>query len=366
MVYYYFLMDHRLRSLADSTPCCPRPGTRGKQAHPLWVVIVFVMLPAPAAAAQGEVPVTVRPLSELAIYPTREAPATVISLNDSLVASEVAGRIAELPVRVGDVVDKGALIAHLDCEDYALERRRLEAASAALDARRQFARFQLQSARSLALKQNVSEELLNQRQSEMAALNAEWEQQQAGLALAARKVEKCEIRAPFKALVLERMADLAEWRNVGEPLVRLIDLDSIEVSAQVLAGDVEAMKGGGALAFADGGQRYALRLRAAVPAVTARSRTREVRLTFEGPPALPGTAGRMIWRSDRPHVPPDLLVERDGRLGVFAINDSHARFHPLEGALEGRPAPALLPGNTAIVVDGRYALRDGDAVAVEP
>jgi RND family efflux transporter MFP subunit len=360
-------MNRRLCLTRGVKPYHPSPVRRGATtAGALVLALLSALSKAAPLEAQEPIPVSVSPLAELAIYPTREAPATVISLNDSLVASEVSGRIAELPVRVGEVVDKGALIARLDCEDYALERRRLEAALAALDARRQFARFQLQSARSLAVKQNVSEELLNQRQSEMAALNAEWEQQQAGLALAARKVDKCEIRAPFKALVLKRMADLAEWRNAGEPLVRLIDLDSIEVSAQVLASDVEAMKGGGALAFIDDGQRYPLSLRAAVPAVTTRSRTREVRLTFEGPAALPGTAGTMIWRSDRPHVPPDLLVERDGRLGVFAINDGHARFHALQGALEGRPAAAPLPQTTAIVVDGRYALRDGDPVTVGP
>jgi hypothetical protein len=45
-------------------------------------------------------------------------------------------------------------------------------------------------------------------------------------------------------------------------------------------------------------------------------------------------------------------------------NDSHARFLPVPGALEGRPVPVDLPSSTMIIVDGRFGVQDGDALVV--
>ena len=75
-----------------------------------------------------------------------------------------------------------------------------------------------------------------------------------------------------------------------------------------------------------------------------------------------GASGRIHWRSASAYLPADLLVRRDGRLGVFLVNDSHARFHPLPEALEGQPARSGLPDEARIIVQGRHSLRDGMAV----
>jgi hypothetical protein len=53
------------------------------------------------------------------------------------------------------------------------------------------------------------------------------------------------------------------------------------------------------------------------------------------------------------------VVRRDRRLGVFVAEGGRARFHPLAGAQEGRPAAADLAPDARIVVAGQLALRDG-------
>jgi multidrug efflux pump subunit AcrA (membrane-fusion protein) len=168
-------------------------------------------------------------------------------------------------------------------------------------------------------------------------------------------------------VVKDRLASEGEWRNPGEPVARLIDLEELEVSAQVEAGDVDYLQQAGSLSFSEGRRAYALTLRAILPAVDGRARTREVRLTFADETALPGTPGRLQWRSARPHLPADLLVRRGDALGVFTVGaGGKAEFRALPGALEGRPAATDLPAQTPIVVDGRFALREGDPLTVSP
>jgi RND family efflux transporter MFP subunit len=328
------------------------------------LLLALAATPVPAA---DPVPVTIRPLAELTVEPAREAPATVLSVNEGVVAAEIAGRVLAVAVRVGDLVEREAPLATIDCRDRELERQRAEAVLQGIAARLDFARFQLGQARSLSTRQNVSRETLAQRESEVALLQAQQAEQEAVLALAGRNVDKCAIRAPFRALVKERLASEGEWRNPGEPLVRLVDMSDLEVSAQVGQDDAATIAAADTrLRFVDGGQGLALRLRTVLPAVDARARTREARLVFAGEAALPGTPGRLVWQSAHPHLPADLLVRRSDALGVFTVADGQARFVAIPGALEGRPAATDLAPDTPVVTDGRQALRDGDPVSLAP
>jgi RND family efflux transporter MFP subunit len=328
-------------------------------------LLLGLLLSAQAATGREALPVTVQALASLSVYPRREAPATVLSLNESVVAAEVAGRLVRFPVRVGDLVTRDAPLAFIDCRDYELERQRVEAVLRGVEARLEFAQYQLRQAETLSQKRNVSEETLAQRRSEVAALQAQKAEQTVVLAVAGRNRDKCTVRAPFRALVGARLSAEGEWRNPGEPVARLVDLDDLEVSAQVPLDDVGELAGAG-LSFSDGRRSYPLSLRAVLAAVATRARTREARLAFAAEPALPGSPGRLVWQARLPHLPPELLVRRGDALGVFLAQDGHARFRAVPGALEGQPAPTDLPPDSRLIVDGRFGLRDGDPVTVVP
>lgn len=351
-------------------PVRPRAASSvaaGRRRRSEWSAALVLALAATAALAADPVPVTVQPLAELAVEPAREAPATVLSVNEGVVAAEIAGRVLAVAVRVGDLVERAAPLASIDCHDRELERQRAEAVLQGIEARLELARFQLGQAQSLSTRQNVSRETLAQRESEVALLGAQKAEQEAAVAIAARTVDKCQVRAPFRALVKERLASEGEWRNPGEPVARLVDMSDLEVSAQVSQDDAATIAAADTrLRFVDGGQDLALHLRTILPAVDTRARTREARLVFAGERALPGMPGRLVWQSARPHVPADLLVRRGDALGVFTVADGRARFVAIPGALEGRPAGTDLPPETPVVTDGRQALRDGDPVILAP
>ena len=68
--------------------------------------------------AQDTVTVNTSAIADIAIYPERSAPATVISLNESTVSARIAAQVEELPVRVGDIVEKNSVLRKYVISDF--------------------------------------------------------------------------------------------------------------------------------------------------------------------------------------------------------------------------------------------------------
>jgi RND family efflux transporter MFP subunit len=248
-----------------------------------------------------------------------------VSLGDSRISAEIGAPVAEIPARVGDIFEAGETLVRLECADYRLAVAELQAMLAGTKARIDFSRSQLERVRSLKAKQTVSEEVFEQRESELAGLVAERDMKQAQLDKARRSVDKCELRAPFRAAVVERVASVGEYAMPGSPLLRVLDVGNLEVSAHLIVGDAEALLHAERVTFRHGGGDYPVAVRALGPQIDPVRRTREVRLVFEGEQALPGATGRLVW-STGSMLPADLLVRRDDQLGVMLAADGLARF----------------------------------------
>ena len=292
-----------------------------------------------------------KPLREVALYPERSAQAQVLSLNESRIASELAARIVRLAVEPGQRIARGALIAQLDCRDYDLAAERASAAKAASAARARLADLQYSRTQKLAAEGFVSKEALDSRAAELEVARADVAVNAAALNTARAAQGKCAVRAPFPAIVLERLAQEGEMAQSGTPLLSLLDTSSIEVRAEVQADDAVSLKSASRIDFVDSAGRYPLRLVRLSPALTKNSRLAEARLRFTAAAAAPGSSARVFWQSREMHVPAQLLARRQGRLGVFVATDKTARFHVLPGAQEGRPAKAtgLLPDSRIVV-----------------
>lgn len=331
-------------------------------ARRLATGMVFFALLQPAWAAE---PVRVRaePFEQLALYPTQAAPATVLSLNDTTLSAETAGRVATIAVRVGDAIQPGQALLSLDCRDQRISQQRAEAEQTRARAAMALAERQLKRARALAEQDSVSQELVDQRDNERILAQAQYDNAQAGLSAARLAVERCNLVAPFRGVVLQRLTAVGAWVQPGTPLLQVLDTQRLAVSAQVPASQVPNLQAAEQIWLQDDGQRFPLAVRALVAALDPQARSREVRLEFVEQTVLPGTAGRVVWQDARPHVPADLLVQRAGQLGVFVVDGRQARFVALPGASEGSPALAdSLKDGVRLITDGRYGLQDGDAI----
>jgi len=309
-------------------------------------------------------PVRVAPLSSLAIHPAVSAPAQVHSLNDSRIESALSAIVEKIQVRVGDVVEVGDELLMLECGDQQNTLDQSMAGRDALKARLAFANFQHARARSLVKSKNISDEHLRQRSADAAALQADLSGAEAGVSKALRNVSRCTVRAPFKAAVVERLIGVGEKAQPGKPLLRLLDLSALEVSAQVQSFDADSLQWAESLSLLVGSKRYPLKLRSVVPALDPRSRSRELRLDFVNERAQPGSSGRLQWSNPRTHLPAEYLLLRDGHYGVFVVREGVARFVVIVGAREGSHAAVDLADDSRVVTEGRYGLNHGDAVTV--
>ncbi len=329
------------------------------------LLITFALTALTPAFADDPIPVVTQPLYELALYPESTSAAQVVSLNNSVIAAQVGGLVAEVPVRVGDTVKAGAVLVKLGCKDMELEYEKLKAEHQATQAKLELAQWHLKQSELLASQRTLPMEKVQERRAELAVLRGDLAADMTGIKIAERQMASCLVKAPFAGIVTERSISVGQLVSNGTALVHLLDLGQTEVSAQVASRDIAALRVAGELAFEHEGQRYPLKLRAVLPAIQAQTGTQEVRMDFIGKRGQPGAAGRLVWQNPTLHIASDQLVKRDGQLGVFTEQAGAAHFHPLPDAQNGRPAVIGLSPDTPIIVSGQYGLNEGSRVKVQ-
>lgn len=322
------------------------------------------MLGVVSAAAQDPVPVQVRELSTLLSPVVFTAPAEVVSANRSRISALIEARIESIEADVGDTVERGDVVVVLDCADHELSQQLAEAELQSARIQLLRASQQLARSESLAPKQLLSEDLLEQRRTERQAAEAEMQRARTALDQAKLAVSRCRITSPFDGAVTARLAAQGELAAPGTALLEIVDLKSVEVAAQVLPAEQDHLDASPRLFFRFLNEEYPVTLERSTPVIDRVSRTREVRLAFAERAAPVGASGRLVWHGRDPGIPASLLVQRNDALGIFIARDGTAVFHPLPAAQEGRPAMVDLPPDTPVVTDGRQALRDGDPLAV--
>jgi RND family efflux transporter MFP subunit len=315
------------------------------------VVLLYLLAASSLVHAQDKpVNVSVMPVEQIAYFPQGSAPATAVSLNDTTLSAQIQSSIDSISVMVADVVDKGDVLVKLDCRS-SLAKKQSNQEQLSL------AEYLLQRVSKLSKDKHVSEELLRKRQSERVIARS-------ALTVSATDVERCTVVAPFRGVVTQRLADVGEWVNLGEPLLQLVDLDHVEVSARLPDLAISELESVRQFDFVAGDRRFPVKLRKISEVVDETSRTRELRLTFADNSASPGQSGRLVWQQTQHYLPASYLASRDNRYGVFIINDKHARFFEVPDAQEGRPVRIDLPPGSLVIDKGRYFVKDGDAVAI--
>jgi RND family efflux transporter MFP subunit len=308
--------------------------------------------------------VTVEPLSALYVYPKVEAPASIISMNDSAISAETSARIQEIPVRVGEVTAKGDVLIKLDDTDFLLEEKRLKIKLKQLRTQLSDAKSKLKRIKKLG--KHASREKKKSAEMKVRILELDGEELKLAHEKAKHSVEKCTLRAPFRGLILKRLGKVGEFASMGKPLIQIMDIDAIEISSQVQTRDIFSLRTAKDLAFIYGQKKYPLILRAVVAVRDTRTRTQEVRLSFKDKTELPGTTGRVVWHHSSPYLPADMLVRRNKKVGIFLARDQRAKFLPLHEALEGRPMRVNLPDDTLIVTKGRFGIQNSELININP
>jgi len=325
---------------------------------------------------------------------TNSKSGTVKTRLRATLSPEVGGRVAEITVREGDVVQTGQLLMRIANDDYkarvTLRERALRAARAAQrqaclaaeQAQRDYQRY-------VRLKDDeiVSAEILDQLESARdvsvaacEAAEAKVLEAEAARELARVELAKTELRAPFAGVVAEVSAEVGEWITPSPPAIpvppvlELIQQSAIYISAPLDEVDVAKVQVGQPVritldAYSD--RSFSGRVTRVAPYVLdleEHSRTFEIEAELDDAAfaarLLPGTSADveviLDSKQDVPRIPAYALIEGDR---VLLLDEGELVSREVETGLKNwafaEIAAGLEIGEPVVVSLDRAEVREG-------
>jgi len=280
--------------------------------------------------------------------------------------AEVAGRLREVRVDVGDHVEQGALLALVDTDQLQSTLGAREATLEAREAQRRLAQTTLDRARRLGTAGISSEASLLSAEADLLNLDAQVRALQADVADAQRALEDSHIVAPFDGAILSRSVEPGQSVAVGAAMFEMVDPDTMEIDALVPASRIaEVQIGQGARIRIEGLSGDELQATVARIAPGTVEGTRAVRVFLslgEGTPALRGgmfaTGEIELERFPDVIALPAGALRRDGE-GAFVLKAESGRVLR-QDVTEGARFPEV------DLVEIRSGVREGDVVVTAP
>lgn len=320
-------------------------------------------------------PVVVRSAVSIQLAPVLWVAATVIGNRDVRLALEVAGRLREV-LDVGSRVKPGEVLARVESLIFELNLRESEAVIARIEARRIFAAREATRLAKLAARDNAAKNRLDEVRADRDVAKAERHEAEARRDLAADRLAKTTLRAPFAGVVTERIKASGEWVEEGDEVLRFVDPADLEISAQAPLAGIAFLAPGATLKVSSGAHSIDAEIRVVVPVGDDVSHLYELRLRFSEPTWVAGQVVRVAVPVAKPRqviaVPRDaLVIRRDGiliyRIGAQGV----AEQVPVQlGISNGDPELVEVIGQIKagdrVVVRGNERLRPGQNVTVIP
>lgn len=140
---------------------------------------------------------------------------------ESRLGFQVAGKVLQRPVNVGDVVRQGQLLAELDNQDYALAAQASQAQVAAAKTQRDLAQADWQRFSALKDKGFISGVELDRRRASLQSAQAQLEQAQAQAAAQSNQRAYTRLQANAAGVVTAVLAEPGQVVAAGTPVVQV-------------------------------------------------------------------------------------------------------------------------------------------------
>ncbi len=198
----------------------------------------------PAERALELIPAEVHTIKPRGLLDVVRFTGTTQPIDQTIVKSRVAGRLAEVLVREGDRVTEGQVLARFETTEL---QAKLNERQSALEAARADARW---TARDRSDKETLAtRNIVSQSAADQARATAENRASmvsvaEAQLEVARKNLSDAEVKAPFDGVVGERIANQGESLPIDGKILALLDTSHVEIAAQMPAADVIRMKVG--------------------------------------------------------------------------------------------------------------------------
>ncbi|MBU1695058.1 MAG: efflux RND transporter periplasmic adaptor subunit [Verrucomicrobia bacterium] len=346
----------------------------------------------------GAVAVIVQPVRQDTIRDVRVFTGTVFPKTQFLVAPKVAGRLEKLLANIGAEVRNGDLIASLDNQEY---KQQVEQARAELDVAKanvndsqsslEIAARELERARELRKQQVASvaemdrvEALYKAAQAKHEIALAQIKQQEAVLKATEIRLSYTQIRAAWEngngpRLVGERFVDEGAMLPANEPIVSIIDIDTVIAAIFVIERDYPHIEVGQSAEITTDAfplKTFAGKIVRKAPLLKEASRQARVEIEVANPERLlvPGmfvrAEVRFAARDNAIVVPASAVVRRNEQRGVFLADTTtmKARFVPVTLGIVNADRAEIVnpPLEGPVVTMGQHLLEDGSAIIIPP
>lgn len=337
---------------------------------------VYVQVQAKQQEAEGRprgavvVAVEVAPVRTATLRDVGLFTGTLLPASQFVVAPKVPGRLKQLRVNIGDPVRQGDLIAVLDDEEYALQveqvQAELDVAKANVDesasnlaaSKREFERVQSLRATKVASEAelDVAQSQYLGQQAKNRVAQAVKAQRESALRAAQVRRSYTQVRAAWEdagdsvpRVVGERFVDEGALLTANAAIVSILDIHTLTASITVVERDYPKVAAGQSVLLttdAFPGQSFPGTVKRIAPLLKETSRQARVEVDVPNPGEVlrPGLFVRVetvfATHPDVTAVPEAALVKREGKQGVFLVEQTEAADADPPSGPPARPARA--------------------------
>lgn len=260
-----------LVACSDSLP--PQP-----KAPPPPEVKAAVPAPAPKPEAPKPEAVVLKPAAPAKVEAASEIAALILASEETVLSSQMAGRIRHVNVGLGDEVRSGATLIEFDCGE---QRAQLDAAEADYRGAREthIARLKLQAL-------GAAGEL------EVTVAAAAADKARSQVTLRRSQLAYCQVASPFRGRVARLRVKSSESVQSGQPLVDVVNPSVLKAQVFVPAAWIVWLRPGAAVTISANGQPYSARISKLNSRVDGVSQQLELEALIEnGDGLVPGMIG---------------------------------------------------------------------------
>jgi len=228
--------------------------------------------------------VRVGDVREQALRSRFDAVGRLIELRRATVASEVEGRVLDVPIEAGDAVVGGAtVLAEVDGVWSSLALREAEARVAAVRATLEQSRRDYEYLATLRQSGSAKPKEVEDAATAVAANEASLAAARTAVDLAKQRVDRLKIVAPFDGAVVRRLVERGQWVAPGTPVAEVITTGQLDAEVYVPEQHVGAIRVGQTVDVTIGpiGERVTGEVVAIVPAASNAARTFPVKVRLD-------------------------------------------------------------------------------------
>ncbi len=265
--------------------CSDAPGPQARAPIARLEAVAATPTPEPAKPQPAAPkPEAVAPKPEMASKPEPKAEATgeiaalILASEETILSSQMAGRIRKVNVGLGDEVKSGAPLIEFDCGE---QRAQLDAAEADYRGAREthVARLKLQAL-------GAAGEL------EVTVAAAAADKARSQVTLRRSQLAYCSVASPFRGRVARLRVKSSESVQSGQPLVDVVNPSVLKAQVFVPAAWIAWLRPGAAVTISANGQSYPARISKLNSRVDGVSQQLELEALIEkGDGLVPGMIG---------------------------------------------------------------------------